>query len=243
MKDLVVLTATIVPRGTPNVFRSNPVDRRQDYSSAIRHYSKHLSASKTHILLIENSGEDLSDLRAAARESGHEISTISYVAASEDQARGKGVSEAAMFDRVAAWVIVQDQTFGRIYKITGRLKVTNIRRIQAQSLTGQFMACRIRVNLVYADCRFFLTDPLTWCMFLTGMGDEVNESAEYYLEHVLMDRLALMRRAQIPWKPLLPMPHIVGVSGSYEARYGSWRDRVNDFLARTAHHLLRGRYL
>jgi hypothetical protein len=68
--SLLVLTATITPPdNVPNLKRSNPTLRRNDYFEALKHYLE-LSDKVVDRIFIENSQSDLSDLQELAKQIG-----------------------------------------------------------------------------------------------------------------------------------------------------------------------------
>jgi hypothetical protein len=65
---LLVMTATIVPAANAGVKRADPRLRLEDYKRALRYWLNYEHAAADRILLLENSGADLSELRAIAVE-------------------------------------------------------------------------------------------------------------------------------------------------------------------------------
>ena len=63
---LLVMTATITPPANAQVKRSSPQVRLEDYKRALRFWLRYPYASAERILFLENSGADLSELRAIA---------------------------------------------------------------------------------------------------------------------------------------------------------------------------------
>src|ERR1700728_4522341 len=63
---LLVMTATIVPAANAGVKRADPRLRLEDYKRALRYWLNYEHAAADRILLLENSGADLSELRAIA---------------------------------------------------------------------------------------------------------------------------------------------------------------------------------
>jgi len=63
---LLVMTVTIVPAANAGVKRADPKLRLEDYKHALRTWLNYEHAAADRILLLENSGADLSQLRAIA---------------------------------------------------------------------------------------------------------------------------------------------------------------------------------
>ena len=61
---LLVMTATIIPAANAGVRRAEPQLRLDDYMQALRYWLSYLHPAASRILLLENSGADLSELRA-----------------------------------------------------------------------------------------------------------------------------------------------------------------------------------
>jgi hypothetical protein len=63
---LLVMTATIAPSANAQVKRSSPQVRLEDYKRALRFWLSYPHPAAANILFLENSGADLSELRAIA---------------------------------------------------------------------------------------------------------------------------------------------------------------------------------
>jgi hypothetical protein len=64
---LLVMTATITPAANAQVKRSSPRVRLEDYKRALRFWLRYPHAAAERILFLENSGADLTELRAIAK--------------------------------------------------------------------------------------------------------------------------------------------------------------------------------
>src|ERR1700735_4149006 len=63
---LLVMTATVTPSANAQVKRSSPQVRLEDYKRALRFWLRYPHPAASRILFLENSGADLSELRAIA---------------------------------------------------------------------------------------------------------------------------------------------------------------------------------
>jgi hypothetical protein len=63
---LLVMTATVVPAPNAQIKRSSPRVRLEDYKRALRFWLSYPHVAAERILFVENSGADLSELRAIA---------------------------------------------------------------------------------------------------------------------------------------------------------------------------------
>jgi len=70
--NILILTATITPKtGVPNLRRSDPALRLQDYSKSLEFYITLLDANVDFIIFCDNSSSDISTLKQAASKKGH----------------------------------------------------------------------------------------------------------------------------------------------------------------------------
>jgi len=67
-KYLLVMTATIIPAVDAGVKRADPRLRLEDYKQALRYWLCYEHPAAERILLLENSGADLGELRAIAED-------------------------------------------------------------------------------------------------------------------------------------------------------------------------------
>jgi hypothetical protein len=105
------------------------------------------------------------------------------------------------------------------------------------------MVARVRYDRTQFDTRFFAAKTDFWINYLTGMGDEIDELHEKYLEHALALRMAKAIYDGRSWAPFERYPSIQGVSGSTGARYGGRRDRLLGELATLVARVYRAGYL
>src|SRR5215475_13599683 len=115
---ILLLSATIYPRSTIFVQRSNPIARLTDYQIALRHWLAEPSIDT--IIFCENSGADLDPLRlTASRENalGKTVEFISYTAPEADGTHGKGYGELGILSHVLSHRILSGE---HILKVTGR---------------------------------------------------------------------------------------------------------------------------
>ena len=120
---LLVMTATIVPAQNAGVKRSNPHLRLEDYKRALRFWLNYPHRAADRILLLENSGADLSDLQAIARnENPHQkqVEILSVPGREIPAGRNYGYNEMALLDDGLPQSKLRRQTTHMI-KVTGRL--------------------------------------------------------------------------------------------------------------------------
>jgi hypothetical protein len=117
---LLLLTATITPAPGTKVSRNDPAVRRADYFTAFTYWLNHGDPRLRHILLIENSGADLSEFKAAAAKSGKQVEILSIAPNPPPPGMHYGYSELQMIDQALAQSVLWRGTT-HIIKATGRL--------------------------------------------------------------------------------------------------------------------------
>jgi hypothetical protein len=122
-KYLLVMTATIAPPANAKVKRSSPQVRLEDYKRALRYWLRYPHTSAEQILFLENSGADLSELRAIAETDNpfnREVEFLSLPVREIPAGRNYGYSEMQTLDEGLALSKLHQATTHMI-KTTGRL--------------------------------------------------------------------------------------------------------------------------
>jgi len=120
---LLVMTATIIPAANAGVRRADPQLRLEDYKQALRYWLHYEHPAADRILLLENSGADLSELRAiAANENPRNkpVEILSVPGNRIPEGTNYGYTEMQMLDDGLAQSQLRRQTTHMI-KATGRL--------------------------------------------------------------------------------------------------------------------------
>lgn len=120
---LLVMTATVVPAPNAQVKRSSPRVRLEDYKRALRFWLRYPHAAAERILFLENSGADLSELRAIADEEnplGREVEFLSLPVQEIPPGGNYGYTEMQLLDEGLALSRLRRATTHMI-KTTGRL--------------------------------------------------------------------------------------------------------------------------
>jgi hypothetical protein len=229
-RRLIVLTATVNPPSvTPSLVRRDVTAREADYLDSLARWTS-LIRDQDHILIVENSGWEMSRLIGGRN---NHVTVLSYVEESAAQARGKGVGEARMFARVAAWLRSRDLDFDQVVKATGRLRVENYDAVmKSQRPHGEhFVTCRLRYDLTQMDTRFFISDPSTFASYFADLECLVDEPAHRYLEHAAALRLSEAVFAGVHRDGFRRTPKVRGMSGSTGHAYGGVRTRAEELVA------------
>jgi hypothetical protein len=120
---LLVMTATIIPAANAGVKRADPRLRLEDYKQALRYWLAYQHPAAERILLLENSGADLSELHAIAADEnplGKPVEILPVESNAIPEGSNYGYSEMQMLDDGLSRSNLRRQTTHMI-KVTGRL--------------------------------------------------------------------------------------------------------------------------
>lgn len=120
------MTATITP--SVKIKRNDPNVRRADYFNAFRYWLDHPDPRFGNILLMENSGADLSEFHAAARKTAKRVEIISVPPSPPPPAQAYGYSELEMMDFALGQSKLRQETTHMV-KLTGRLIYPTLPRL------------------------------------------------------------------------------------------------------------------
>jgi hypothetical protein len=143
---VLIMTATIQPSARMgNTTRRDPALRLRDYVEALEFYLETLDHRLVdRIVVAENSGSDISALRAVAerREVGKQVEFVSF-SSDVDPSRGKGCGELHMLDQAITKsnLIEPDDV---LWKVTGRLRIQNITNLIASAPRRYSLYCDLR---------------------------------------------------------------------------------------------------
>jgi hypothetical protein len=199
---LLVMTATITPAANAQVKRSSPQMRLEDYKRALRYWLNYPHPAAERILFLENSGADLSELRAIAENENpqrREVEFLSLPAREIPAGTNYGYAEMQMLDDGVALSKLRPATTHMI-KVTGRLTFPALGkaldRVVNKAPLELMIDCRklglfrrgydARVQLIVCSHAFY--DRV-----LRGANREMNSTDVRLLEH-------LIYRKVIPFK-------------------------------------------
>lgn len=147
-KTVLIMTATIRPSlEIPGVSRLDPAVRLSDYEEGLKFYLQFLDKGLDAICFAENSGADLSSLRAVAARAGaaDRVHFTDQRGLEFPPAYGRCYGEAALLDRAMMELASRGTTSDTIFwKVTGRYKVVNF---------AKMMRTRPRTADLYIDIR------------------------------------------------------------------------------------------
>ena len=220
---LLLLTATIDPKGMILTARQSPVERLKDYRASLHRWLKRKNLF-ARIVLCENSGYPIpKDLKGEFNRVGGDLLVIfQFDGNNYPRFRGKGYGEAKIIEYVVDnFQRIDDYDY--VVKCTGRLYVPNISRILKTLDKGPDIACSLTKNLHIADSRLFAARPEVMKILIQGFAEEVNDTAGVYFEHVLARRIAELVSKGYRFSPWNELPYYMGVSGSTGRQLNSVR--------------------
>ncbi len=121
---LLVMTATIEPAANAGVRRADPAERLEDYKAALRYWLGYEHRVAERILVLENSGADLSQLRAIAEGEnrlGKAVEILSVPGNVIPEGRNYGYTEMELLDEGLLRSRLRKETT-HLIKVTGRLR-------------------------------------------------------------------------------------------------------------------------
>lgn len=243
---LLVMTATVRPAANAQIKRSSPAERLDDYKRALRFWMKYPHPAAERILFLENSGADLSELRAIAGNENplrREVEFLSLPDHEIPAGKNYGYAEMESLDEGLALSRLRAATT-HLIKTTGRLTFPALgnaldRVTNAGSGWFELMIDCRKLGLFRrgydARVQLFACSHAFYDRVLRGANREMNATDVRLLEH-------LIYRKVIPFKGR-PGYHLrfpcnvepVGHFGFKNRRYDSPRTAVS----RSARALLR----
>jgi hypothetical protein len=221
---LILLTATITPRArVPALVRTEPADRLDDYRLALSFYLSLPDSVVDRVVFAENSAGDLGQLEAAVsgRAAGKEVELLSFEGVDYPVEHGRGVGETRLIEtaleRSRLLKALGDD--GVFWKLTGRLRFTNLERLIATAPSSCALYADFRrYPHPWVDTRVFASTPRAFRgLFLPRLDlmrqDELDRTGYSAPEERLFSEL-LDERSRWPIVPRLRVePTIEGYSG------------------------------
>lgn len=245
----LLLTASIDPAAMPGVTRADPAVRQADYLATLTHYLTGESWLRR-VIFVENSGWDLTPLRHAAAQCGSTcaVEFISLNCNDFPRHLGKGYGELLMLDQALPQSQLA-QASSHLVKLTGRLRLLNLRPILRRAPEDFDLLCDLRDHQLYrwlhlpatsqrCDSRCFAFRPAFYERFLRGRYDQCDDSRGVYLENVLYD-VVQQAAGQARIVPRLATePRFVGAPAHHGAAYDSPRAQARWLARWTARKLM-----
>ena len=231
---VLLLTATIDPKGVVFLKRNDPLVREQDYINAL---SKWLETVHIPIVFCENSNYKSNKIINLRKNySNKEIEILQFAGQNFSKELGKGYGELLIIKYA-----IQHSNFiehsDYVIKITGRYYIKNIQKIMRALLNDKnfYVMVDLKRNLTWADSRTFAFKPGFINNYLSKYQDLINDSKGFYLEHALARAVLRAVSDGYIWIPIPSKPIITGYSGTSDAPYSA--SMVHWLLSKVIHYI------
>lgn len=215
MKLILFLTACVNPNGMSYTALANADVRRKQYEDALRWY---LETTTLPIVLVENSGCDLSDAFTDYIKCGR-LEILTFSGNEYDRSLGKGYGEALIMD----YGLSNSHFFSSskddflLIKVTGRFYCRNINDIVKKYHSPNTVYANIGKDDWGGDIagsNFFIAPQKFWKSYFLPRCKELNDSNHYHFEHLLHDSIFDWKKSGYRHREFWTLPHIEGVSGT-----------------------------
>jgi hypothetical protein len=232
VRQVLLLTATITPpAGVPSLARTDPAQRLQDYTQALRFYLALAGRVFDGIVFAENSASDLAPLRrlVSAQQHAH-VEFFSCRGLDYPASHGRGYGEFRLVDRAMSEAkLLEDPAI--VWKCTGRYIVRNMEDLVA-SRPEVDLYCHLR-NHPYRLCDLYLMafNRRGYEAAIEGVYRHLRNDivpGAHTMEEVLFRRLvdALPQDLSVQ-RRFRHIPVIEGVRGWNNRRYdGAWDPKI-----------------
>lgn len=222
-KSCIFLSACVNPDGMSHTMLQDPTVRAKQYKHALDYY---LRETNLPIVFCENTMYDMSSAYKDYMESGR-LELLSFDGNHYDKQRGKGYGEALIMKYALDHsAIINNSKY--VIKITGRLIVTDIKRISSSPLYYLNNLFRSNIKDKFISTYLFIARPWVIRLFLTRYQEMIwedsptNDLIEHHWYRALTKDLLLKNTIYLPF---LRIPGVVGVSGTTGELY-SMNDRL-----------------
>jgi len=145
----LLMTATVNPRpGLPALPPADPAQRMGDYLQALGFYLGLLGTTIRGLVVVEGSGSDVGPLRRLVGECPRaaDVEILSVPAPGHPAAYGRAYEEFALVDHVmrASELIRALEPDDKVWKVTGRYRVTNLPELVARAPARYDVYCWVR---------------------------------------------------------------------------------------------------
>jgi hypothetical protein len=242
--NVLLLTATIKPPvGVPELQRTDPTQRMNDYVRALSFYCNTPQTIIPRIVFTENSGFDLSRLHdvVSRAKANHRVEFLSFNGLDHPPGYGRGYGEFKLLDHAMGHsrTLATAGADTMLWKVTGRYRVLNIGRIIRTAPPSCELYCDMRTwPIPWVDLRIFGCTlggyrSLLRAIYLQLREDVINMAPEQHL-HPMIDELAKSHRIV---RRLRSEPFIDGIRGKDSKNYSSGVNLIK-YLARSSRRML-----
>lgn len=231
---LAVITGTIRPGGqVGKLVLKDETERLKQYVEALQFTIRSKAFSK--IVFCENSGSSMGkfdDLQAEALQNEVEFEMLSFEGNTEKVSlHGKGYGEGEIMDYVFENSrLLQGEPY--FVKITGRLKIVNIKDICERINVGKcYFNIPNRTIRDYYDTKLYAMPTIVFREHFRKAYEEVWDDKGIYLEKVYT---RILFEQKIKVYNFAKYPRVIGVSGSTGLDYGytEWKCGIKDLISK-----------
>jgi hypothetical protein len=195
IKPILLMTATIQPNGSPDLARTNPIDRLGDYARALSFYLGCIDRSLDGIVFVENSNGDTSSLRSLVdvRGMSPRVEFIDHYGIHTYSGNGRAYGEFKLLDyAMQRSSMVRDSM--TIWKVTGRYIVKNLSKMILTAPDFDLYCDMKNHPLRWMDMRVMAWNPETYDIALRGIADETDDRfGERMMRDYLPQRINALR--------------------------------------------------
>ena len=248
-RNLLLLTATITPKsGVPNLKRTNPKERLQDYAEALKFYLSHVNKICNGIIFVENSNSDISLLQEIVDEHGltDQVEFLVFEGLDYPPHYDRGYGEFKLLDYgMTHSKLIKQFSSNRtvIWKTTGRYTIRNLEKMIASQPKKFDLFCNYRnYPKHWVDTYFMAWTPEGYETCLRDVyhrlktnvpGIPKGIAAEELLRSWLGQRL-IQKHAHIVYR-FRTTPELVGVRGADNKGYATdnqWKYKIRHAVSK-----------
>ncbi len=224
---ILLMTATITPDNSPELARTDPALRLEDYREALAFYIGQLDSAIDSIVFVENSDSDVSSLVALADAAGagDRVEFIANYGNHSYPGRDRSYGETRLLDHAMATsrLIAAADDRAAIWKITGRYRVRNLARMVRTAPRRFDLYCDLRNRpIAWLDLRFMAWTRGGYDRLLSGIAERLGTDPREPAMHRYVTRLA--DAAVVPRYRTEPL--VDGVRGWDNRHYAQGRARL-----------------
>jgi hypothetical protein len=231
-KHLLLMTATITPGDAPDLTRSDPKERLEDYKGALDFYLTLIDRPLHGIVFVENSNSDVTALRevAALRGLTDRIEFLCNYGDYRYTAKGRAYGEFKLLDyATSSSRMLREATLkDLIWKVTGRYKVKNLRSLIANAP----IHFDLYVDMKDHPMRWMDTRLMAWTAggydrLLRGVADELDSKLR---EDTMRDYVPTRARGAGLIQRFSREPLVDGIRGYDSRNYSEGRNLIKFYL-------------
>jgi hypothetical protein len=241
-KNILLLTATITPKsGVPNLKRTDPSVRLQDYKKALEFYLSKINKCCDGIVFAENSDSDVSELKQLV-EQHHLTDQVEFVGFSGldyPPSYDRGYGEFKLLDYAMKHSkLISNQTKRTVvWKTTGRYITTNLKEILDNQPAQFDIYCNCRnYPKRWVDTYIIAWTPEAYQKGICGVYERLKLNvpgipAKVAAEEILRGHLDLWIREMILVRRFKVTPQIEGARGADNSGYSTdnlWKFRLRN---------------